>query len=216
MSEDRGVHVPTGLHGYVGEGFHTAFRKAGVSPLADRVWLLINEMPDGEWTKIANWFTHNLVRQWHVSAEPAITPTPLMVAMYPDFWVAGPGHEVASRVQCGHEYNLTDSCPGCDAEFGSLEGVVRALLGPNVHEVMMPLENDLCGIDRVHGGHIVFGVDQAVYSGWSYTVYDADDEVITTDGGGEDDKYKVAAEIVEWVTRKPSSLIERAATRGRQ
>ncbi len=42
--------------------------------------------------------------------------TAVDVAADPEFWIAGAGREIASRTDCGHGYNLTDSCPGCDAE----------------------------------------------------------------------------------------------------
>lgn len=39
------------LAGYLGEGFHTAFRKATDTPRASRIWQLIDEMPDDEWVR---------------------------------------------------------------------------------------------------------------------------------------------------------------------
>lgn len=39
-----------------------------------------------------------------------------VVAEYPDWFLSGPGREQAERTQCAHGYNLTDSCPGCDAD----------------------------------------------------------------------------------------------------
>lgn len=32
------------------------------------------------------------------------------------YWIAGPGADRASRTLCPHDYALTDSCPGCDAD----------------------------------------------------------------------------------------------------
>lgn len=32
---------------------------------------------------------------------------------HPDWYIAGPGRDQASRTDCGHGYNLTDSCPCC-------------------------------------------------------------------------------------------------------
>lgn len=41
------------LVGMLGEGFHTAFRKAVPdSHIADRVWHLINDMPEDEWAAV--------------------------------------------------------------------------------------------------------------------------------------------------------------------
>lgn len=37
---------------YLGEGFHTAFRKASDCPQAHPIWLLINEMPNKDWNSI--------------------------------------------------------------------------------------------------------------------------------------------------------------------
>jgi hypothetical protein len=38
------------------------------------------------------------------------------VSAYPVYFIHGPGRDVASSTDCGHGYNLTDSCPCCDAE----------------------------------------------------------------------------------------------------
>ncbi|MFI6215658.1 hypothetical protein ACIBCD_27010 [Nocardia brasiliensis] len=38
------------------------------------------------------------------------------VKAWPDFFISGPGRAVASRTHCPHDYYLTDSCPGCDAD----------------------------------------------------------------------------------------------------
>ncbi len=35
------------------------------------------------------------------------------VARYPEYYIAGPGRDEASRTDCGHGYYLTDSCPLC-------------------------------------------------------------------------------------------------------
>lgn len=45
-----------------------------------------------------------------------VTPTAEMVRADPEYWLAGPGHERAEATECPHEYFLTDSCPGCDAD----------------------------------------------------------------------------------------------------
>lgn len=37
---------------YLGEGFHTAFRKASDSPEATQIWDLISNMPAHEWHAI--------------------------------------------------------------------------------------------------------------------------------------------------------------------
>lgn len=43
-------------------------------------------------------------------------PTVADVRANPEYWIAGRGRELASRTDCGHGYNLTDSCPNCDAD----------------------------------------------------------------------------------------------------
>jgi hypothetical protein len=43
-------------------------------------------------------------------------PTVDDVRRWPEFFIAGPGREVASRTECRHDYLLTSSCPGCDAD----------------------------------------------------------------------------------------------------
>lgn len=48
--------------------------------------------------------------------------TPDDVATYPGYFISGPGREIAERTQCAHGYNLTDSCPGCDADKESVRG----------------------------------------------------------------------------------------------
>jgi hypothetical protein len=39
----------------LGEGIHTAFRKAIDNPQAMRIHRLINEMPDGDWSQLIDW-----------------------------------------------------------------------------------------------------------------------------------------------------------------
>jgi hypothetical protein len=41
-------------------------------------------------------------------------PTYADVQRDPEYWIGGPGHEVASRTNCPHGYRLTDTCPMCD------------------------------------------------------------------------------------------------------
>ncbi|WP_280455464.1 hypothetical protein [Nocardia brasiliensis] len=43
-------------------------------------------------------------------------PTLADLKAWPDFFISGPGRAVASRTHCPHDYYLTDSCPGCDAD----------------------------------------------------------------------------------------------------
>jgi hypothetical protein len=40
------------LVAFLGEGFHTAFRKAGESAAADQIWRLIGSMDPDEWQRI--------------------------------------------------------------------------------------------------------------------------------------------------------------------
>lgn len=43
-------------------------------------------------------------------------PTLADVHRWPHFFISGPGRAVASQTPCPHDYRLTDSCPGCDAD----------------------------------------------------------------------------------------------------
>ena len=40
------------LKEHLGEGFHTAFRKATSAPESTQIWKLINDMDDREWEKV--------------------------------------------------------------------------------------------------------------------------------------------------------------------
>jgi hypothetical protein len=40
-------------------------------------------------------------------------PTADDVHAYPIYFILGPGADIASHTDCGHGYNLTDSCPIC-------------------------------------------------------------------------------------------------------
>ncbi|MDT8915815.1 hypothetical protein [Amycolatopsis sp. PS_44_ISF1] len=55
---------------------------------------------------------------------PVQVPTVADVAAAPEYWISGPGREIASRTLCPHDYALTDSCPGChcDKEKAENEG----------------------------------------------------------------------------------------------
>ncbi len=50
----------------------------------------------------------------------ARTPTKADVAMWPHYYIDGPGNAIASRTMCPHAYYLTDSCPGCDDDADNL------------------------------------------------------------------------------------------------
>jgi len=39
--------------------------------------------------------------------------TPADVSTWPEYFILGPGREIASKTFCAHEYYLTDSCPNC-------------------------------------------------------------------------------------------------------
>lgn len=43
-------------------------------------------------------------------------PTVADVQRWPRFFIGGPGQKIAERVRCPHDYALTSSCPGCDAD----------------------------------------------------------------------------------------------------
>lgn len=40
------------LKGVIGEGFHTAFRKATFCEQANTIWKAISEMPEEEWNEV--------------------------------------------------------------------------------------------------------------------------------------------------------------------
>lgn len=42
-----------------------------------------------------------------------VVPTAEDVAADPEYWLAGPGREVARQTDCEHGYRLTSSCPNC-------------------------------------------------------------------------------------------------------
>lgn len=44
----------------------------------------------------------------------------------PRFFVYGPGRRVTAMTRCPHDYYLTDSCPGCDADQERAEAEARA------------------------------------------------------------------------------------------
>ncbi|MGW4114793.1 hypothetical protein ACWEFJ_28295 [Actinosynnema sp. NPDC004786] len=55
----------------------------------------------------------------HLTGCPEVDAPPPTIAdvrRFPEFWVSGAGHAIASRTHCPHGYYLTDSCPGCDAD----------------------------------------------------------------------------------------------------
>lgn len=62
------------------------------------------------------------LRRWRAGEDlgpderAGLTPTLQDVKDDSAYWIAGPGNERASRTRCPHDYNLTDSCPGCDAD----------------------------------------------------------------------------------------------------
>lgn len=61
--------------------------------------------------------------EWALGRDHLITPDPLPevptladVTANPTYWISGPGRLVAEQTRCPHNYRLTDSCPGCDAD----------------------------------------------------------------------------------------------------
>lgn len=59
---------------------------------------------------------------------PEVIDAPLtaeITRLYPDYYHGGgPGYKKARETKCSHGYNLTDSCPGCDADFEGREDIV--------------------------------------------------------------------------------------------
>lgn len=56
-----GTWTATDVANYVGEGFHTAFRKAADSAQADRIHKLITDLPSEEWSGIVRFVAEPLV-----------------------------------------------------------------------------------------------------------------------------------------------------------
>lgn len=50
------------------------------------------------------------------AGELAVLPERETVIRWSHWWIQGPGHRVAERMPCAHGYNLTDTCPNCDAD----------------------------------------------------------------------------------------------------
>jgi hypothetical protein len=58
MADNERVVIDTDmetLRSMLGEGFHTAFRKATECEQAMPIHRLIGEMPDGEWSRVIDW-----------------------------------------------------------------------------------------------------------------------------------------------------------------
>lgn len=66
-------------------------------------------------------------------------PTVDDVRQWPDFFISGPGRRVASATPCPHDYRLTDSCPGCDADAEVAELAADADQAP-ADTVTVPFE----------------------------------------------------------------------------
>ncbi|HEV2931263.1 MAG TPA: hypothetical protein VGW74_21485 [Propionibacteriaceae bacterium] len=72
-----------------------------------------------------------------------VLPTATAVREYPEFWLTGPGRAVAGRVDCGHGYYLTATCPNCGADQGPAlrratpeqrQALLDAVVGPTPEE----------------------------------------------------------------------------------
>lgn len=76
------------------------------------------DVPLGGWT--IEDARMNFERHQTIPAPPAdILARPLAPAdiqAYPAYFIEGRGRAVASSTLCAHDYYLTDSCPGCDAD----------------------------------------------------------------------------------------------------
>ncbi len=49
--------------------------------------------------------------------------TPADARTYWGYFFEGRGRKLAATTQCSHGYNLTDSCPGCDADVDGVDFV---------------------------------------------------------------------------------------------
>lgn len=54
---------------FLGEGFHTAFRKATEDPQAHRIWDLISKMDGSEWHAVLMFVAEPLVSGWDQITE---------------------------------------------------------------------------------------------------------------------------------------------------
>lgn len=50
-------------------------------------------------------------------------PTAQTVILFPDYYLHGPGQTFARATLCDHGYRLTDTCPGCDHDQDTRQGV---------------------------------------------------------------------------------------------
>lgn len=75
-------------------------------------------VPLGGWTYDevrANFDRHKAIPA--PPAEVLARPlTPADIQAYPEYFINGRGRSIASTTLCAHDYYLTDSCPGCDAD----------------------------------------------------------------------------------------------------
>lgn len=74
----------------------------------------------GQYQEIGTWPTRQAAAAALVEAAAVppphvqANPTPADVKAFPAFFIHGAGRHIASVTDCGHGYNLTDSCPNCD------------------------------------------------------------------------------------------------------
>lgn len=54
------------LKGFLGEGFHTALRKAVDSGRSDKIWMLIDTMPDEDWDAILTFVARPLMEAYKI------------------------------------------------------------------------------------------------------------------------------------------------------
>jgi hypothetical protein len=52
------------LCSYLGEGIHTAFRKAAESDESTQIWYLISDLRPEEWRDVVYYVATNLVHDW--------------------------------------------------------------------------------------------------------------------------------------------------------
>jgi hypothetical protein len=80
-------------------------------------------VPLGDWT--IGEVRANFERHKTIPAPPAeVLARPIVkddIRAYPDYFISGRGRRLASVTLCPHDYYLTDSCPGCDADQEAAE-----------------------------------------------------------------------------------------------
>ena len=73
--------------------------------------------PNGRPSRLGAYF-QKVVAQSPVQPPDMLTRpiTTADVKAYPEYFILGPGRDIAQNTLCAHAYTLVDSCPNCDAD----------------------------------------------------------------------------------------------------